>query len=173
MFRVRPTSTCHRESENTVVKTRGEAQRSDFSNHFVGIVVCFMCVYDSSYVYSQICVKTPCLDNNLCWTKFCLGNTSTHVYSDLCSKPLAFWALFTKFVSCCDGRCAKSHKDRAVIVPHELICRIHGLVVTTRLEDELVSCGNCWSGTAYSLLDHNAGGARRRKNSVFSPGVFQ
>ncbi len=31
----------------------------------------------------------------------------------------------------------KSHKDRVVIVPHELISRIHRLVLTTHLEDEL------------------------------------
>ena len=37
-------------------------------------------------------------------------------------------------------RCEKSHKDLAVIDTHDLICMIHGLVLTTHLEDEL-SCG--------------------------------
>ena len=37
----------------------------------------------------------------------------------------------------------KSHKDRVVIVPHDLICMIHGLVLTTHFEYELVSCVIC------------------------------
>jgi hypothetical protein len=36
----------------------------------------------------------------------------------------------------------KSHKDRVVIVSHELICMIHGLVITIHLEDELDSGGS-------------------------------
>ncbi len=53
-------------------------------------------------------------------------------------------------MSSCDVLCVKSHKERVVIVPHELICMIHGLV----LADPAVVC---------SLLDHNAGEARRRE----------
>jgi hypothetical protein len=49
-----------------------------------------------------------------------LANASAHVYSELCAEPLAFWPLFTKFVSSCPVCCAKSHKDRAVIVPMSL-----------------------------------------------------
>jgi hypothetical protein len=29
------------------------------------IVVCFMCAHEISYVYSHVCVKTPCFDDNL------------------------------------------------------------------------------------------------------------
>jgi hypothetical protein len=39
--------------------------------------------------------------------------------------------------------CAKSHKDRVVIVPHDLICMIHGLVLTSNLQDELVCTSSC------------------------------
>jgi hypothetical protein len=29
------------------------------------IVVCFMCAHESSYVYSHVCSKAPCFDDNL------------------------------------------------------------------------------------------------------------
>ncbi len=37
----------------------------------------------------------------------------------------------------------KSHKDRAVIVPHDLISMIHRLVLTTHLEDEVACSCSC------------------------------
>jgi hypothetical protein len=45
----------------------------------------------------------------------------------------------------------KSHKDRVVIVPHELICMIPGLVLPTHLEHELVC--NCILNLTPYLLD--------------------
>ena len=50
---------------------------------------------------------------------------------------MTFWSLFSKFVSSCAASCAKSHKDGVVIVPHDLICMIHGLVLTSHLQVEL------------------------------------
>jgi hypothetical protein len=45
----------------------------------------------------------------------------------------------TQFVSSCVASCAKSYQDGVVIVPHDLIRMIHGLVITSHLQDEL-SC---------------------------------
>jgi hypothetical protein len=47
---------------------------------------------------------------------------------------MAFWSLFLKFVSSCPVCCEKSHKDGVTIVPHDLICMIHGLVLTSHLQ---------------------------------------
>jgi len=116
------------------------------------IVLCFMCSYESSHDYSHVCSKVPCLDDNLVhYLHLSTFGTLSQQWSsksgqdmlpcdfELCGKWLAFRTLFTKFVSSCASRCVKSHKDRVVIVPQDLICMIHGLVVTTHLEDELVS----------------------------------
>jgi hypothetical protein len=63
-------------------------------------------------------------------------NASAHVKSELCAKPLVFSALFTKpkFVSCCAASCAKSHKGRVVIVPHESDRSMHKMMFTIIVE---------------------------------------
>jgi hypothetical protein len=50
--------------------------------------------------------------------------------------------------------CVKSHKDREVIVPHNLICMTHGLVLTSHLQDKLVwTCQDQQMNSTPVLLD--------------------
>ncbi len=91
--------------------------------------------------------KAPCLDDNLVrrldsnpyfWdliTKMMLQDRerddNSFANASACHGPvgallkaigvLRLWSLFTKFVWWCAAHCAKSHKDRVVLVFHELV----------------------------------------------------
>jgi hypothetical protein len=56
--------------------------------------------------------------------------------------------VFIPVVECC----VKSHKDHVVIVSHDLICMIHGLVLTSHLEDELSCTISCTELLAFLTL---------------------
>ena len=57
-------------------------------------------------------------------------------FLELMPRHWRFEHYLQKFVSCCAEYCVKSHKDRVVIVSHDLISIIYRLVLTTHLEDE-------------------------------------
>jgi hypothetical protein len=145
MFRVRPSPPLliQREWKCSCTDTR----RSSTKRFCWWIVVCFMCAHDNSYVYSHVCAKAPCLDDNLVrrldsnpyfWdliTKMMLQDRerddNSFANASACHGPvgallkaigvLRLWSVFTKFVWWCAAHCAKSHKDRVVLVFHELV----------------------------------------------------
>jgi hypothetical protein len=116
--------------------------------------VCFMCEYESSYVYSYVCVKTSFLDDQLVrWFHFsifgtlsqeCCGKTGQEMEScDFSDQTCVNWSfdhcsqsLFLPVVECCP----KSREDHVVI---DLIRMIHGLVLTSHFQDQLVWTNSC------------------------------
>jgi hypothetical protein len=150
MFWAHPRPSCDSVSEGTV-------QNLDEVIFPVDCRVFHVCVRNFSHVYSHVCKKAVCSDENLvhkvhimdlitlrndplspdksCYLVIFLVKvlrTQVHrsslnsVQNHFHHCKLTFWTLFGKFLS-------------LVIVPHEFICMIHGLVVTTYLEDEFVS----------------------------------
>ena len=84
------------------------------------VVVCFMCVHETSYVYSHVCScsKAPCLDDNqstsfisviwgpyhrnypsspdkTCYRDFADQSLPKNLVVEFCPKSLTFYALFT------------------------------------------------------------------------------
>ena len=121
-----------------------------------------MCAHEISYVYSHVCVKAPCFDDNLVRylhisafgtlsQEYCYKNRTRDVVVSFCCPKLcenngtclvrALWKVIgllrTIAKVCVLLCCMSSLEDRVVIVPHELTSMIHGLVLTSHLQDEL------------------------------------
>jgi hypothetical protein len=90
------------------------------------IVVFFMCAYEISCLLARLFKDTV-----FWWQPSPLA--SYHCFWDLIT------AITLKVPSPLCGITQGSCRDRSP----EIICMIHGLVLTTHVEDELVSCGSC------------------------------
>ena len=102
------------------------------------IVVCFMCAHEISYVYSHVCVKAPCFDDNLVRYLHisAFGTFSRQSSSKVPTRHVTVWFCEPKF---CE-------RKRTCLVG--ALCNVIGILSTTYK----VCVMRCWSTVWCSLL---------------------